>query len=79
MTKRTTRRNYRRHRDRRIWVDSTLRPDLEPTQVAQIITKAALAQAHLEAQARAAHHAHTEVEAEVRRPGAATDEEASHA
>ncbi len=75
MTKRTTRRNYRRHRDRRIWVDSQLRPDLEPTQVAQIITKAALAQAHLEAEARAAHQAQVEAE---HRQTPATGEEASH-
>ena len=69
MTKQPHSRRYRRRPQRRIWVDSGLKPDLEPTRVAQIITRAALAQAQLESQARAVHQAQLDAGSR-NRPGA---------
>ena len=79
MTKRTSRRSYRR-RDRRIWVDSELNKDLEPAQLAQIITQAALAQAHLETEAKTAHQANLAARPSRQRgANAGASEEASDA
>lgn len=50
---RQTRRNYKKNRDRRVWVFSELNRDLRPEQIAKIITSAGLEQARLEAQAQA--------------------------
>lgn len=50
---RQTRRNYKKTRDRDVWVFSELNRDLRPEQIAKIITSAGLEQARLEAQAQA--------------------------
>lgn len=52
MSKRRTRR-YRKSSGRRVWVFSDLNHNLQPEQVARIITTAGLEQARLEAEAQA--------------------------
>lgn len=47
----------RGQRDRRVWVFSQLNQNLRPEQVAEIITRAGLEQARLEAEAKAAAEA----------------------
>lgn len=73
MTNRSSRRRYVKNQDRRVWVFSELNHDLQPEQIARIITAAGLEQARLEAEARA------EAAAQAAQDRTARDEEDDHA
>lgn len=66
MTNRATRRHPRKSRDRRVWVFSGLNRDLQPEQIAKILTAAGLEQARREVEAQNAIHQEAIAEAAAR-------------